>query len=266
MPTSACLTCSYNESGDGQTFCAEALRRGAIGYVGATDTSSDNSRPTINFLSRVAKGQSLGAAMRDALNIGGVDSVQLFSPFQMLVGDPTFELGLNGSSEQDLLETSVGELRAEGSGYVLPVTVTLDPTDTTSYTGLSVSSDRSTDLVLAPYYGGDSTFRCHVMSVHEYPQPPGTDRTSALPQIVVRFDNPAGLGFSGVGSAVRVVGASDPVNVANEINSQVTLFAATHANGVTSVNVPLPLGGSDFINQSSTALPGASFELELLFE
>ncbi len=104
--TLACLTCAFEESTDGdgrydgpagELFCARALRRGAVGYVGAVDTAGYINIDGI--IARIfADGTTIGEAFRNAKNEAMVFETLLTGArgntmrHYALLGDPTFRV------------------------------------------------------------------------------------------------------------------------------------------------------------------------------
>jgi hypothetical protein len=104
--TFACLTCAFEQSTDndnqfdasvGSLFCANALRKGAIGFIGATDVSGYINRG--GFLTEVfAQNETVGNAFMNSKNAvravdypyGAFDGNS--QPWYTLLGDPTLKL------------------------------------------------------------------------------------------------------------------------------------------------------------------------------
>ncbi|MFH1225554.1 MAG: C25 family cysteine peptidase [Candidatus Diapherotrites archaeon] len=100
ITTSACATCAFKYSFIKGSFCANAIRQGAIGYIGATDSSGG-----VNMQGQVveifANGSTIGEAFRNSKNAGIVlDAATLgdstiednYSAWFLLIGDPTIKL------------------------------------------------------------------------------------------------------------------------------------------------------------------------------
>jgi hypothetical protein len=88
---SACSTCAYDRAfSKSELFCANIIRRGAIAFVGAVDTSTDNyGFPGYTLLRDMANGSDIGTAFlnnkRAKLN---------FDNEIILISDPTFNLNI----------------------------------------------------------------------------------------------------------------------------------------------------------------------------
>jgi hypothetical protein len=246
------------------------IRRGAVGFLGTVEDASDNSSPEVNFVQRLVKGLDLGTAMRDALNMAYADDIQAYSPFPVLIADPTFHPHWQAATSQDLVHASVGALQAEGTSWAAVADITLDAVSTREVQGVRVFYDRAADIVGGPYYGSDVTFRGYATTAHFYPDPAdggGAESTEkqAFAYLVVAVANPQRRVFQGVRNATRQVGASAPVDITAQLASGTLLHAETNAQGVTWVKLPFDLG-SDFISLNTTSLPQVRLRVELLFQ
>jgi hypothetical protein len=102
----ACLTCAFTEASDGDgrydtplrnLFCANLLRKGAVGCVGATDTSGYCNLTGL-LTELLGRGAPLGAAFVNAMNqVRVYDSLIIGETgnamgYYVLLGDPTLRL------------------------------------------------------------------------------------------------------------------------------------------------------------------------------
>ncbi|MBD3355197.1 hypothetical protein GF361_04395, partial [Candidatus Woesearchaeota archaeon] len=101
IPTLACSTCDFEGAFSKQElFCANAIRKGAVGYIGATDASGYINIPDIiNEL--FTHGSTIGQAFINSknnniasrfYNYGLNEEVPKVSPWFFLLGDPTLKL------------------------------------------------------------------------------------------------------------------------------------------------------------------------------
>jgi hypothetical protein len=114
----ACLTCAFHEASDGDgrydcplrdLFCANAIRKGAVGYIGATDTAGYINIP--GFLAEVlGRGATFGEAFIAAKNLVSVHDKMVANidlnpmPHYTLLGDPTLRLPALQSMPRPRLE------------------------------------------------------------------------------------------------------------------------------------------------------------------
>jgi hypothetical protein len=95
----ACLTCSYNLRPGFDLFCAQNMRRGAIGFQGAVDVSYWNKEFDETLNGYLLEGKPIGIAYMEARNKDFVDNIYNFchgirgDVFYAWIGDPTIELG-----------------------------------------------------------------------------------------------------------------------------------------------------------------------------
>ena len=93
--SAACLTCSYQRAySKGDLFCTNIIRRGGIAYIGAIEAAFA-SRISIYFLQELANNNDLGNAFMNYRNKIILDTSILYDPYYILLGDPTFNPGLN---------------------------------------------------------------------------------------------------------------------------------------------------------------------------
>ncbi len=92
--TTACLTCSFqkaeNNSDAGELFCARAVRKGAVGYFGSVDTTSDQN--VYSFITDVFTDKfPIGKAFQNSKNIrlAWYSSPYSNMPYETIIGDPT---------------------------------------------------------------------------------------------------------------------------------------------------------------------------------
>ena len=116
--TTACSTCDFQfyESGSGGIpFCAYAMRKGAIVYEGATDTSTPWN--VYSFITDVFTEQlPVGKAFQNSKNLrlAWYTSGYNIMPFETLIGDPTFILNTPynfPSADFTITETNPGETK-----------------------------------------------------------------------------------------------------------------------------------------------------------
>lgn len=116
--TSACLTCAFEEASDGDgewdyplgsLFCARALRSGAVGYIGATDTAGWIHLTGLLseiFARKATIGEAFVAAKNQAIvygrMFGGYVGNQM--PHYVLLGDPTLRPAIGQTLASPRLE------------------------------------------------------------------------------------------------------------------------------------------------------------------
>jgi hypothetical protein len=100
--TLACLTCKYSTQwNSGDLFCSNVIRKGAIGFIGATDVSGYIN--DIGFMADVfAQGETVGKAFINSKNAVTVADISWENyieaenynpmPWYTLIGDPTLKL------------------------------------------------------------------------------------------------------------------------------------------------------------------------------
>ncbi|MFH1641523.1 MAG: C25 family cysteine peptidase [Nanoarchaeota archaeon] len=120
----ACLTCSFDEAQHIEPlFCANVIRKGAIGHIGAIDdTYSDSFGKVIN--ENILLGKSIGEALKSYYTGRGIN-YKLIADYWaakgwadkvawdkrntrrwwILLGDPTFNFGFDGSLENEVVKS-----------------------------------------------------------------------------------------------------------------------------------------------------------------
>ncbi len=94
MSVEACLTCAFEKaSSKRELFCAHAIRKGAIGYIGAVDVSGYARQETL-LAEYLGRGSSIGEAFRAARNAGDGCSGGMADQYT-LIGDPTIKLNFS---------------------------------------------------------------------------------------------------------------------------------------------------------------------------
>jgi hypothetical protein len=187
-------------------FCNDVIRRGALAFVGAVDEDSTNSVVGMNWLRYLAKGEDLGTAFKHASNLGIADYSYAYSPYNTLLGDPTFSPAFAAASDVDLAHVSVAGPSTPVDGRVTQtVTVTLDPITTQSYTAQG-APDVSFTYSTGPSFAGDYVESSSV----GYLQYPSGASTIEMPcqtfNLGVAVPNPTNRTFVRVSHAERVVG------------------------------------------------------------
>jgi hypothetical protein len=190
-------------------FCNDVMRRGALAYVGAVDDDSSNSVVAMDWLRYLAKGEDLGTAFKHASNLAIADYVLAYSPYNTLLGDPTFSPAFVPTSDVDLAHVSVaGPSTPVGGRVTQTVTVTLDPTTTQSYTDL-FDPDTTFTITTGPSFAGDYVERSGVSYLRFLPGPnstyPPLDAAGETFYLSVAVPNPTKRAFVRVSHAQRVV-------------------------------------------------------------
>jgi outer membrane lipoprotein-sorting protein len=97
----ACLTCAYDEVAiKSRLFCSNAMRRGALAYVGNVDVAGEGG-DSKNFLERMAIGRDIGNALKDAHNMGFVFRMDPRTT-GVLIGDPTISMGFQNPPKDSM--------------------------------------------------------------------------------------------------------------------------------------------------------------------
>lgn len=115
----ACLTCGYTEASlhrDSQNlFCANMLKHGAMGYIGAVDETFAITTP--NMAETIAKalidGNDIGSAFLTMKKNGEIynrlgqwiwnlESRTEYEPYYVLIGDPTIKLLLDSGVRDEI--------------------------------------------------------------------------------------------------------------------------------------------------------------------
>ncbi len=127
----ACLTCGYDydQYEKNYLWCANVLRHGAIGHIGATRPVGGSIAPTYNYLQSMLEGKDLGNSLKSYKYIDNLfrekmaysDVVQGFDtqwedyePFYILNGDPTFNLYLSYPEMENMVDISFTENSLNG--------------------------------------------------------------------------------------------------------------------------------------------------------
>lgn len=169
-----CLSCSYNKANINDNnpkstlFCSEIIRRGAMAYVGATDTLSENTPVEYNFLRELTKNKDIGTAFKDASNIHFVDNSYKYSPFQTLLGDPTFNPGLNLERDIDTANLTQGSIINDGDKWIKSINIKLNETNTVSLENIRMTFNDNINMVTPPAYFGDNVFGSEIYYFKRY--------------------------------------------------------------------------------------------------
>jgi hypothetical protein len=171
IATGACLSCSFNtvsENFQSQLFCSEMIRRGALAYVGATDAMFQNTPVQLNFIYWISKGLDMGTAFKHATNSHFPDRDLKYSPFQILLGDPTFNPKIQISDSEDIVKLEQSNfVPISQNKFVKFVNISILPTQTSKLTNLRNNYYTHLDLNSPMYYGGENTFRSHIYYLNQ---------------------------------------------------------------------------------------------------
>jgi hypothetical protein len=130
IQTQACLSCDFKETSlKQQMFCSNVIRKGGVGYIGATDEAG-----YLNFLSIIneifANGKEVGKAFKDAKN----SSLLLNDPssnnmgWSSLLGDPTLILNTTHSLPKYTVNMVSGGANSREYKVSIPAIKTIIPT------------------------------------------------------------------------------------------------------------------------------------------
>ncbi|MBN1961643.1 MAG: hypothetical protein JW841_11910 [Deltaproteobacteria bacterium] len=274
ITSTACLICSWNKANKAQLFCAEAFRRGAIAIVSAMDENATNAGVNVSFIRSLTYGADLGSAFRDATNISFADSVQVYSPFLSMLGDPTFNPKWSSSDTVDIVQVETSDLEPQGGGeWLLNVEVSAKPTITHGIWNVRHSSSSRLDVNAPPYYGGASTLISNACYFLRFPDSsssdPSIENYRDMFTVLAHFSNPEGRILKRVQSASRTIGA-----VVTDITADLPVdpdfpdrvFSISNAAGTTFIFIKLFIADNTAVLRDTTSVPAVDFHVEFIFE
>jgi hypothetical protein len=209
VATFGCSTCAYDRmlpESQSLLFCDDIIRRGALAYVGAVDDDGSNTIVTRDWLRYLAKGEDLGTAFKHASNQAIADPSYAYSPYNTLLGDPTFAPRFAAVGDVDLAHVVVSQPSAPVAGTVTrTVTVALDAITTKRYQGRYLS-DAGFVSIAGPSFTGDSIESSSVGYLKYGPDgSPPSEMFDQTLNLGVAVPNPSNGAFLDVAHAERVV-------------------------------------------------------------
>jgi hypothetical protein len=266
-----CSTCANDRltpEDQSVLFCNDIMRRGALGFVGAVDDDSSNSVVGMDWLRYLAKGEDLGTAFKHASNLAISDYTLAYSPYNTLLGDPTFQPGFAATGDVDLAHVSVSGPSAPAGGRVTyTVTTTLDPVTTQHYTDL-FDPDTTFAITTGPSFAGDSVERSGVNYLQFLPGPsstfPALDAPGQTFYLSVAVPNPTKRAFVRVSHAQRDV-AGYTVDMTTSVIAQRMLDVAGASYFYVGFNELGP-PTAPLIPQTPYTTPAVTLTVELEFQ
>lgn len=252
--SAACLTCSYGVALSADTldsfFCAELIRRGAIGVLGATDVSATNVAG-VDILDPLLEGENLGESFR-LMSIKDYSSLSYYhEPFHTLIGDPTLRIFDETYDLNEKVEVLKSEWREDDTGSVYyHMELSFSSSDINSFNLPTGELLYETDA-----YYGDNVKSSYIYRLERDPTDYNEEK---FVKLNVDVNNPSHLNFQSISSAKVIIDGneidvssgfiSNPLNVINRLDT-------TH------LEIPVVLS---FVDLESSSVP--SFTLIVDFE
>ncbi|MFT4309259.1 MAG: C25 family cysteine peptidase [Candidatus Woesearchaeota archaeon] len=216
-----CSSCNYArlpESWTSPLFCTEMIRRGAVAYVGAVEDSADNINIHAHFFYYLTDGMDIGTAFKKASRLYLYDNVLEYSPYTILLGDPTFNPGMISEGKPDRAVVEQTELMSKDEGsWIMRVTANLSPIETVAYEGIRMNACSELFVNAAPDYLGEGIvtsrnvyYERRLIEEYAYYEDQGVwcpDLETHLNFVIlgVKFHNPEALSLESVHNAVVIV-------------------------------------------------------------
>ena len=278
VTNSGCLSCSYDTADfKSELFCAEMIRRGALAYIGATDVSGQDTFVENNFLRELIGNKDIGHAFKEGSNVYFASQMSKYSPWQTLLGDPTFNPHYF-SRGYDLLNLDQTELIGmEANISIKIINISLNETITYSLTEIRTGDDTNINVTTPPAYLGENSYKSEVNYFSKYRRPNATEGyemelSSGELKIFFNFPNPASLRLKKVNYAEMTIGEDN-----YDISDQLTYdeddpfdkeIYYHSSNGISWVLMSFNLNqnGTDLVEQDTEDIPPIKINLELEFE
>lgn len=278
IASGACSTCAYNvRPSNSMLFCSEMIRRGAIAYVGATDTVGHNTPVQLTFMYWLSKGKDIGNAFKDATNSHFSDRSYKYSPHLILLGDPTFNPNIPISDSEDVVKLQQSEfIPITYNSLIKTINITLLPTQVNKLTNLKNSYYTHLDLNSPVYYGGKNTFQSYIYYFNQTKDQGaqgGFELESYSGELIItfKFENPNNYTLTSVRNA-KITMQNNVIDITNQlVYDPVNPFAKPvfliNNEGISYVYVSLKLNQDNYtlVDINTTQIPLIDVYMELEF-
>jgi hypothetical protein len=280
IATGACLSCSFNTVSDyfqSQLFCSEMIRRGALAYVGATDTMYQNTPVQLNFIYWLSKGADVGTAFKHATNSHFSDRDLKYSPFLILLGDPTFNPNIQISASEDIVKLEQSNFIPTTENKLIKlVNISMLPTQTSKLINLKNNYYTSLNVTSPPYYGGKNTFKSDIYYFNQTKNSEDVDgfnieMHSGSLVVTFKFENPDNYKLINVKNAKMKL-ENNIINITEQLiyDSQDPFFKPVFSidnNEMTYIYLSLNLNQNEtnLVEINTSEIPSIYFDIEFEF-